>query len=79
MARRPSARFVRGQNRTHGVRATRLGWSTRERAEEELKRVAGVAAVRLRQLVDESWALVWPDGTVKGRFGTILQHEQVWA
>lgn len=61
------------------VRATRLGWATRERAELELKRVAGAATVRLRELHDESWALVWPDGRVSGRFGTILPHEQRWA
>lgn len=61
------------------IRATRLGWATRERAEQALKAVAGGAAVRLRELADESWALVWPDGRVSGRFGTIAKHEQRWA
>lgn len=57
----------------------RLGWATRERAELEVKRIAGPAVIRLRQLHDASWALVWPDGHVKGRFGTITVHEQRWA
>lgn len=67
---------------TRRVRATpkvRLGWATRERAELEVKRIAGPAVIRLRQLHDASWALVWPDGLVKGRFGTITIHEQRWA
>lgn len=64
---------------TSRVRATRLGWATRARAELELKRLAGPAVIRLRQLHDASWALVWPDGFARGRFGTISKHEQRWA
>lgn len=79
MRRRVSARFARGQERTHGIRSPRLGWATRERAELELKRIAGPAILRLREMHDASWALVWPDGRVSGRFGTILPHEQRWA
>lgn len=77
MGRRPSARFVPGQNRLQ--RATRLGWASREKAATEMDRVRGCASVRIRQLADESWALVWPDGRVTGRFGTILPHEVSWS
>ena len=65
--------------RTRATPKVRLGWATRQRAELEVKRIAGPAVIRLHQLHDASWALVWPDGLVKGRFGTILIHDQRWA
>lgn len=75
---RAAATKAAQSRRTRATPKVRLGWATRERAELEVKRIAGPAAIRLRQLHDASWALVWPDGLVKGRFGTITIHEQRW-
>jgi hypothetical protein len=58
------------------IRKTRLGWAEESRARVEAKRLHPDATIR--QFADLSWATCTPAGEVRGRFGLIGPHEQVW-
>jgi len=61
----------------------RLGWATEERARADAATLnAGILdeaeRITVRQLSDESWALCWPNGEVRGRYGLIHPTEVAW-